>query len=242
MMWSHFVIAASLVAVVYGQPAPPVGPAQCPCDGLEARLAVLENTVLLLAEKNRDNLSPVNMCENVEARRCEAMQTGSDYTTLDATGPGSWPGAGLCRVVSGENTLNLDQYVYTVELYNQASVHGIHSGHPGLAYNVIDVNNFDFVHFRSHMVHNGRCVQHGYVTSGVYHGTTEDHCTGAPVRGGTWIKVKIESSRGRASLYVNDVHLSEVDAHFPTRSQTGIIVPNGFGNVIRFRHSALNAL
>nr|ADO22713.1 lectin 1A [Arenicola marina] len=241
-MWSHFVIAASLVAVVYGQRAPPVGPAQCPCDGLEARLAVLENTVLLLAEKNRDNISTVNMCENVEARRCEAMQTGSDYTTLDATGPGSWPGAGLCRVVSGENTLNLDQYVYTVELYNQASVHGIHAGHPGLAYNVIDVNNFDFVYFRPHYANDGRCLQHGYVISGAFHGTSEDRCTGAPVRGGTWFKVKVESSHGRASVYVNDVKLSEVNAHFPTRSQTGIIVPNGFRNVIRFRNSALTAL
>nr|UCK81558.1 lectin 2-2 [Arenicola marina] len=217
--------------------------AQGPFYGLEERLAVLENAVRLLTDENRDNRTDnLNMREDVDIKRCESMQTGCDYTTLDATGPGSWPEAGICRVVSRENGLDLDQYVYTVELYNQAGWAGIHSGHPGVAYNVIDVDNFDFVYFRPHHANDGRCLQHGYVISGAFHGTSEDRCTGAPVRGGTWFKVKVESSHGRASVYVNDVNLSEVNAHFPTRSQTGIIVANGYRNVIRFRNSALTAL
>nr|UCK81560.1 lectin 2-4 [Arenicola marina] len=213
--------------------------AQGPFYGLEERLAVLENAVRLLTDENRDNRY---MCEDVDIKRCLSMQTESDYTTLDATGPGTWPRAELCRVVSRENRVNLDQYVYTVELYNQAGLDGINSGHIGVAYNVIDVDNFDFVYFRPHHANDGRCLQHGYVISGAFHGTSEDRCTGAPVRGGTWFKVKVESSHGRASVYVNDVNLSEVNAHFPTRSQTGIIVANGYRNVIRFRNSALTAL
>nr|UCK81559.1 lectin 2-3 [Arenicola marina] len=210
--------------------------AQGPFYGLEERLAVLENAVRLLTDENRDNRY---MCEDVDIKRCLSMQTESDYTTLDATGPGTWPRAELCRVVSRENRVNLDQYVYTVELYNQAGLDGINSGHIGVAYNVIDVNNFDYVYFRPHWNDRDGCVQYGYATSGLYQETRQERCTQDPVLGGMWFKVKVESSQGRATVYFNDVMLHTVDAHFPTRSQTGIIA---WGNVIRFRHSALTAL
>ena len=36
----------------------------------------------------------------------------------------------------------------TIELMNVIGKYGVNFGHPGLAYNVIDENNFDFVYFR----------------------------------------------------------------------------------------------
>nr|UCK81557.1 lectin 4-1 [Arenicola marina] len=179
---------------------------------------------------------------HIEVTLCDIMKTENDYTSLHATRPGGWPTAGVCRVMFIDDNLNLDQYVYTVDLYNQAGWQGPNSGHPGVIFNVIDSDNFDFVYFRPHWANRDGCVQHGYFTSGKFYATTEARCTASPVVGSTWFTVKVESSEGRASVYVNNVKLSEVNAHFPTRSQTGIFAANGFSNVIRFRNPALTTL
>ena len=39
-------------------------------------------------------------------------------------------------------------YSLSAELLNQMGWKGINSGHPGLLYNALDENNFDFVYFR----------------------------------------------------------------------------------------------
>lgn len=69
---------------------------------------------------------------------------GSSYK-LDAS-LGSWPG--FCRGFPKEEIIAGGPYTVSVELFNKDSSHGANVGHPGVAFNVIDVNNYDLVYFR----------------------------------------------------------------------------------------------
>ena len=40
------------------------------------------------------------------------------------------------------------RYQFTAELYNVRSNKGANTGHPGVMFNMQDMNNFDFVYFR----------------------------------------------------------------------------------------------
>lgn len=61
---------------------------------------------------------------------------------------GTWPDDGFCRVLPGKELNARDPYTMTVELMNVIGKDGVDSGHPGVIYNVVDENNFDFVYFR----------------------------------------------------------------------------------------------
>jgi len=55
---------------------------------------------------------------------------------------------GTCRVLSQPADQSLQAYEVSAELRNQAGWQGINSGHPGILFNAVDENNFDFVFFR----------------------------------------------------------------------------------------------
>ena len=52
-----------------------------------------------------------------------------------------------CRALS-HPTDETQAYSVSAEILNQMGWKGINSGHPGLLYNALDENNFDFVYFR----------------------------------------------------------------------------------------------
>ena len=54
----------------------------------------------------------------------------------------------FCLVLTKEEINVGNQYTMTVELMNAIGWLGVNSGHPGVMYNVIDENNFDFMHLR----------------------------------------------------------------------------------------------
>ena len=54
----------------------------------------------------------------------------------------------FCLVLPEEEINVGNQYTIAVELMNVMGENGVDHGHPGMMYNVIDENNFDFVYFR----------------------------------------------------------------------------------------------
>ena len=54
----------------------------------------------------------------------------------------------LCLVLPEEEINVGNQYTLTVELMNVIGWLGVNSGRPGVMYNVIDENNFDFMYLR----------------------------------------------------------------------------------------------
>ena len=76
-------------------------------------------------------------------------------TTLEATNSyeldashSSWTGDGFCRVLRKEEINAGDPFTMSVELLNVIGNGQVNKGHPGVIYNAVDENNFDFVYFR----------------------------------------------------------------------------------------------
>lgn len=67
-----------------------------------------------------------------------------NYYKLDAT---SARRSVMCRVLA-QSADQTQAYTVSAELLNQAGWAGINSGHPGVLFNAVDENNFDFVYFR----------------------------------------------------------------------------------------------
>ena len=75
---------------------------------------------------------------------CRTMIKYPSYYKLDATTTTKC----MCRVLSQPANQSSQAYMVSVELLNQAGWQGINSGHPGVLFNALDENNFDFVYFR----------------------------------------------------------------------------------------------
>ena len=61
---------------------------------------------------------------------------------------GAWPGDGFCRVILEKDTKTGGPYTVEVELLNVVRPSIVYYGHPGVMYNIVDENNFDFIYFR----------------------------------------------------------------------------------------------
>nr|UCK81556.1 lectin 3-1 [Arenicola marina] len=175
-----------------------------------------------------------------EVRQCEALNTGSDYNTLEARCFGHWHG--ICRVVSTDDTLDLDQYIYSVDLYNEDSNRGSKFGHLGVTFNVVDADNFDFVYFNPQSKYNRDCVRYGYKRGSTVNSRGHSRCSAAKVRGSTWFNVKIKVKAGRAQVFVDDTKLVTVTPHYSVRSQAGVMVWNGHANTVRYRNATISSL
>ena len=75
---------------------------------------------------------------------CKVMIKYPLFYKLDATTSTK----GICRVLSQPADQSFQAYMVSAELLNQAGWQGINSGHPGVLFNAVDENNFDFVYFR----------------------------------------------------------------------------------------------
>lgn len=54
--------------------------------------------------------------------------------------------------------------------------------------------------------------------------------------GGVWFNVRVEVTSDKSvDIYLNDDLVTSLTAHFDTRGRGGVLVANGFANVIRFR-------
>ena len=54
----------------------------------------------------------------------------------------------FCLVLPEEEITAGNPYTMTVDLINVMGESGVDQGHPGVMYNVIDENNFDYMHLR----------------------------------------------------------------------------------------------
>ena len=80
--------------------------------------------------------------------RCTSMVKSptENYYKLDATIPQTGE---ICRVV-GQSSVESQEYTCNVSGATEPSrmAGNINSGHPGVLFNAVDENNFDFVYFR----------------------------------------------------------------------------------------------
>ena len=82
------------------------------------------------------------------AVNCVSLTKPDDAYEVDAD-HGAWGNYnGFCRVLSQLEIKAGDPYTMTVQLLNVISSSGMHFGHPGVMYKVIDEDNFDLIYFR----------------------------------------------------------------------------------------------
>ncbi|XP_048590626.1 uncharacterized protein LOC116613216 [Nematostella vectensis] len=175
------------------------------------------------------------------SRSCRATLRGPGYYELDAA-HGTWPASGFCRVLMPKS-LHTKEYSVSVDLYNVVGWKGVNSGHLGLMYNAKDIDNFEFVYFRPHWV--AGCYQTGYVKNGVPvfdNLAVNRPCVNGPPKGQTWFTAKVSVEGASVKIYRDNVYLSSVPTRFTPTPKGGVIVANGYQNVIYYRDFRLRPL
>ena len=90
----------------------------------------------------------------------------------------------------------------------------------------------------------GGCFQTGYVLKGSlkWDGGTSSNCPNGPPKVGVWFTVKVVVRRSSATIYLDGKPVRSLKAHFPAKGRGGVIVANGYQNIIQFRKYRLTAI
>ena len=90
----------------------------------------------------------------------------------------------------------------------------------------------------------GGCFQTGYVLkeSLKWDGGISSNCPKGPPKGGVWFTVKVVVRGSSATIYLDGEPVRSLKAHFPSKGRGGVIVANGFQNIIYFRNYRLRTI
>ena len=89
------------------------------------------------------------------------------------------------------------------------------------------------------------CFQTAYVDKGIprYDGTTSAACPTGPPKGAEWFNVKVTVSTatpaGEVKVYLDGALVTSFNPRYPIKRRGGILVANGYQNVIHFRNFQL---
>ena len=88
------------------------------------------------------------------------------------------------------------------------------------------------------------CFQTGYVLKGSlkWDGAISSNCPKGPPKGGVWFTVKVIVRGYSASIYLDGEHVRSFKTQFSARGRGGVIVANGYKNIIHFRKYRLRAI
>ena len=83
------------------------------------------------------------------------------------------------------------------------------------------------------------CFQTGYTVNGVptFTNGISAACPGQnPPLGGQWFDVRIEVNNNKAKIYLAGKLVRQVTPHYPGKGQGGVLVANGYKNIVYFRN------
>lgn len=87
--------------------------------------------------------------------------------------------------------------------------------------------------FRPHL--SATCYRTGYILKANHVFVSDGSCANRP-SGGIWFTVRIEVSADKSvSVFLNNIYVTFLTAHFDTKGRGGVLVANGFTNIIQFR-------
>ena len=95
------------------------------------------------------------------------------------------------------------------------------------------------MNFISRLHSSSRCFQTGYTVNGVptFTNAISAACPGQnPPKGGEWFDVRVEVNDKKAKMYLAGKLVREVSPHYPAKGRGGVLVANGFENVVYFRN------
>ncbi|XP_048578700.1 uncharacterized skeletal organic matrix protein 7-like isoform X1 [Nematostella vectensis] len=168
--------------------------------------------------------------------RCHAFNTSSDgVIQLEAT-HSSWQADGFCRVdFTPTSIVTGQQYSITVDLRARHVSHDTNRGvHPGVAFNMVDGDNFDVVYFRPHSV--STCFQPGSVRAGAFSGKQSSSCGSQHPGRDEWFSVSLSVTQSSVTVKINSVVVGTFSPTFPLKRQGAVVVANGYDTVLYVRN------
>ena len=80
------------------------------------------------------------------------------------------------------------------------------------------------------------CYQLGYSSNGAWSDSDYGSCPNGSPSGAVWFTVRVEVSSDRSvNIYLDNYLVTSLTAHFITKGRGGVLVANGFQNIILFR-------
>lgn len=80
------------------------------------------------------------------------------------------------------------------------------------------------------------CYQLGYVFNGAWSDSVSGSCPNGSPSGGVWFTVRVEVSLDKSvNIYLNNDLVTSPTAKFNTKGRGGVLVANGYKNIIQFR-------
>jgi len=80
------------------------------------------------------------------------------------------------------------------------------------------------------------CYQLGYVSNGAWSDSDYGSCPNGSPSGAVWFTVRVEVSSNRSvNIYLDNDLVTSLTAHFNTKGRGGVLVANGYENIIWFR-------
>ena len=87
----------------------------------------------------------------------------------------------------------------------------------------------------------GACYQLGYVVNEAWSGSVSNSCPNGSPSGGVWFSVRVEVSLDKSvNIYLNNDLVTSPTAKFNTKGHGGVLVANGYKNIILFRGFDIN--
>jgi len=145
---------------------------------------------------------------------------------------GNWARDGWCTVLSKRKGEDDTSYTISADLYTDNT----DECHLGLAYNVKDIDNYDYVYYRPHS--DVRCFQAGHVSNGRTTFALKGACP-MQLELQEWFnaKVVVNPSSSKAEFYLNGKLVANSQSMtFPKEARGGIIMANGYDNQAQFRN------
>ena len=90
----------------------------------------------------------------------------------------------------------------------------------------------------------GGCFQTGYVLKGSlkWDGSISSNCPKGPPKGGVWFTVKVVVRGSSATIYLDGEPVRSLKSRFPAKGRGGVIVANGYQNIIYYRNFRLSTI
>ena len=90
----------------------------------------------------------------------------------------------------------------------------------------------------------GGCFQTGYVLKGSlkWDDSISSNCPKGPLKGGVWFTVKVVVRGSSATIYLDGEPVRTLKPHFPAKGRGGVIVANGYKNIICYRNFGLSSI
>lgn len=160
-----------------------------------------------------------------------------DYFILDAK-HGKWPQNTFCMAVA-KTKVSGPYYFMAVEIFMQGTLPGRETDYAGIIFNVENENNYEFVYLTPHGYK--FCFKAGFVLNGEiqWASVIEGKCVGFQPKSGVWIQLEVTVSNEDAMISLEGRHLITYRPHYPATGKGGVIVGNGFRNVLTFRNFVL---